>query len=99
MQEIVQTTSVCGSFEVHYLEPQERECNVMTAKNLNNAVAALAGRGSSEDSTLLAATAGRVWPQGLHRIVQETEASTFVVASGKFPLPGARPKNTNNMKP
>ena len=88
-----------GSFEMHYLEPQERECNVMTAKTLNNAVGALAGRGSSQESALLVGIVIRVWPQDLHRNVQETETSNFVVASGKFPPTGARPKNTNNMKP
>jgi hypothetical protein len=84
---------------MHYLEPQERECNVMTAKNLNNAVGALAGRGSSQDSALLVGIVIRVWPQDLHRNVQETKTSNFVVASGKFPQTGARPKNTNNMNP
>ena len=29
---------------MHYVEPEERECNVMSAKDLNNAVRALAGR-------------------------------------------------------
>lgn len=84
---------------MHYLEPQERECNVMTAKNLNNVVGALAGLGSSEDSALLVGTVMRVWPQDLHRNVQETKTSNFAVASGKFPQTDARPKNTNNMKP
>ncbi len=49
------------------------ECNVMTAKNLNNLVAALAGRNSSEDFTLLLGTVIRVWPQDLQRILQETK--------------------------
>lgn len=83
---------------MHYLEPQERECNVMSAKNLNKLVGALAGRGSSEDSAILVGTVIRVWPQDLHRIVQETKMSHFAAASGKFPQTGARPKNTNNMK-
>ncbi len=67
------------------------ECNVMTAKNLNNLVAALAGRNSSEDFTLLLGTVIRVWPQDLHRIVQGTKMSYFAVASAKFPQTGARP--------
>ena len=71
----------------------------MNAKNLNNAVVALAGRGSSEDSAPLEGTVIRVWAQDLHRIVQETKTSNFAVASGKFPQTSARPKNTNNMKP
>jgi len=84
---------------MHYLEPPDRECNVMTAKNLNNVVGAPRWSGSSEDSALLVGIVIRVWPQDLHRIVQGTKMSHCAVASGKFPQTGARPKNTNNMKP
>jgi hypothetical protein len=75
----VQANSVRGSFEMRYLEPQERECNVMTAKNLTILVGALAGRGSGEDSALPVGTVIRVWPRDLHRIVQETKTSNFAV--------------------
>ena len=73
----MQANSVRGSVKMHYLEPQERECNVMTAKNLNNVVDCPRWSGSSEDSALLVAIVIRAWPQDLHRIVQETKDVTL----------------------